>query len=120
MFSGVHRPVSLAGSTWELLCFQNHPPAHVSQEPGVSIQSLQVSTGAEQEGKSSEERVSPSRDPERDPIVACRAGLKDLDKKITERGGEKVTRSFSGVVESQLTSESRELPWKPTTRLLYF
>ena len=40
-----------------------------------------MSTGAEQEGKSSEERVSPSCDPERDPIVACRAGWKDLNQK---------------------------------------
>lgn len=50
---------------------QNHSPARVSQEPAVSIQSYKyTSTGAEQEGKSSEERVSPSCDPERDPIVA--------------------------------------------------
>lgn len=64
----------------EPLCFQNHPPTHVSQEPGLSIQSLQVSTEAEQEGESSEERVSPSCDPERDPVLACRAGWEDLDK----------------------------------------
>lgn len=54
-----------------------------SCEPGawaLSIQSPQMPTEAEHKGKSSEEKVSPFHDPERDPIRARGAGWKDLDK----------------------------------------
>lgn len=73
---------------------------------------------AEHKGKSSEERISPFCDPERDPIVACRLDGK-IQTKITGLRGQKVILGFHGEVGSLFTSELRKLHCSPTAYLLH-
>lgn len=117
---GTLAAAAVAGHTHELICFLDHWFTRVSQEPGSSIQSPQMPTEAEHKGKSSEEKVSPFHDPERDPIVACGAGWKDLDKNH-RTGSTKGHSRFPWHDAEPFTSESRKLHWNPTAiHLLYF